>query len=175
PETRSSRPPQPASENERAERHKEKRNNEQRPGGRTQFRLVADVVPVTLHHPRTDCLWLFPGSNAGADLMAHIASHRGVAVGYRLALAFETAQRLHQRLRLSFQTRIVELAISIRRRRQQILRGQRCGNGSDDRSQCYPDRNSQEEEAERRHNPLASCSFSSSTGTSLSRMSPMCW
>src|SRR3546814_14342173 len=57
-------------------------------------------------------------SDLASHLVPHVAGKRRVAVGDRLALTDQTAQRLHQRLRLRFLRGIGELLIGIGRRRQ---------------------------------------------------------
>ena len=85
--------------------------------GATGFsgRLIAQAAKASGHNV------IFAGRDAGANLMTHVAGHRRIAVGDRLALALEATQRFHQRLRLRLQRRIVELLVGVRRRRQQVL------------------------------------------------------
>src|SRR3546814_13497750 len=73
-----------------------------------------------------------------SHLVLHIAGERRIAVGDRLALAHQAAQRLHQRLSLGFLRRVVQLLIGIGRRRQPVLRRQRRREQRQDRRDQQP-------------------------------------
>ena len=137
------------------------RDRKQRPGGCAHLGLVADIVAIARDQPDADLIGAFAGENAAAHLVAHVARHRRIAVGDRLALAFEAAQRLHQLGGLRLQRRIVELVIGVGRRRHGILRAQR-------------QRHERSEKHEHRANHCAFSSSASSTGTSSARISPIC-
>src|SRR5690606_11449209 len=141
--------------------------------------FVADIVAVAFDQPRPHFFLSVSGQQARAHLVSHVSGHRRVAVVDRLALALQAPQRCHQGLGLRLEFRIVELAISVRSRRQRILR--RCGGADDTERQSRPQHRETRqgrEPAYDRRKPAPTSAFrnsASSSGTCSARMSPMCW
>src|SRR3546814_12167424 len=61
-------------------------------------RIIADPIAIARDEPFADRIGALARRDLAAHLVPHIAGERRIAVGDRLALAHQAAQRLHQRL-----------------------------------------------------------------------------